>query len=227
MSQRAGSSTSDWTIVRPWRELLDADDISAMISVIRQYGWLPALFGVALHALTRGVFEYLSDPTVIAEGYVFAWWPLAFVVSLFFGTFVVMFSWFVYFGLIGVIAGFFSSKHDLALDTFKFGGYLTAIFAPVFLIGSVIILTVSAPAESAAVTTESGDEFTEFATTAYSYVHDTPQMHAVQILKAGAWIVTGFLMLPIVQQLYEIDEKRSVASVLPVTLAGVIIAFLV
>lgn len=227
MSQRAGSSTSDWTILRPWRELLDADDISTMIGVIRQYGWLPALFGLALHALSRGVFEYLSDPSVIAEGYVFAGWPLALVVNVFFGAFLVCFSWFLYFGLIGVIAGFFSSRHDLALDTFKFGGYLTTLFVPVFLVGSVVILTVSAPAESATVTAENGDELSEFATTAYSFVHSTPQMHAVQILKASAWIGIGFLMLPIVKQLYEIDEKRSVASVLPVTLAGVIIAFLV
>ncbi|OVE84880.1 hypothetical protein [Natronolimnobius baerhuensis] len=227
MSQRASSSTSDWTILQPWRELLGADTISAMIDVVRQYGWLPALFGVALHSLARGVFEYMSDPFVITEGYFFTWWPAALAVSLFFGTFIVIFSWFVYFGLIGVIAGFFSSKHDLAFDTFKFGGYLTAIFAPIFLLGSVIILTVTAPAEGAQVAVENGDDFSEFATTAYSFVHDTPQMHVVQILKAAGWIITGFLMLPIVQHLYEIDEKRSVASVLPVTLAGVLIAFLV
>lgn len=216
-----------WTVIRPWRKLLQSDDIDGMIRVVRRYGWLPALFGLALHSLTRGAFEYLSEPFIVVEGYVFPGWPAALVVNVLFGSFVVIFSWFCYFGLVGVIAGFLSDEEDMAADMFKFGGYLTVLFAPVFLIGSALIVTISVPdGVSADAAAQNGDGTVEFATTAYSFVYDTPQMHAVRILKAIAWVVIGFLLLPVVQHLYDIDEKRSVVSVLPVTTVGVITAFL-
>ncbi|WP_121740870.1 hypothetical protein [Natronorubrum halophilum] len=229
MSHRGDSDhrTSDWTVIRPWRKLLQSSDTDGMIRVVRRYGWLPALFGLALHSIARGAFEYLSEPFIIVEGYVFPGWPAALVVNVLFGSFVVIFSWFCYFGLIGVIAGFLSTEYDMVGDIFKFGGYLTVLFAPVFLVGSVLIATVTAPdGVSTEVVAENSDGTAEFATTAYSFVYDTPQMHAIRILKAVAWVVTGFLLLPIVQHLYELDEKRSVMSVLPVTLVGVITAFL-
>jgi hypothetical protein len=229
MSRRAETgarATSDWTILEPWRKLVRSNDIEEMIGVVRRYGWLPALFGVALHSLARGAFEYLSEPFIVTEGYFFPGWPAALVVNLLFGTFVVAFSWFLYFGLIGVIAGFFSEKSDMMTDVFKFGGYLTVLFTPVFLIGSVLIATVSAPDVAADAFAENGDGAVETTMTAYSFVYDTPQMHVIRILKAIAWIAVGFLMLPIIQHLYEIDEKQSVVSVFPVTLGGVITAFL-
>lgn len=218
---------SGWAVLRPWRELLRADDIDGMVGAVRRHGWLPALIGLALHALSRGAFEYLSEPFIVVESYVFPGWPAALVVNLFFGAFVVAFSWFLYFGLIGVIAGYLSEGHVMEVDVFKIGGYLTVLFVPVFAVGSVLIATVSAPdGASAAAIAENGDEAAEFAMTAYSFVYDTPQMHAVRVLKAATWVLVGFLMLPVVQRLYGIDEKRSVVSVLPVTLAGVITAFL-
>ncbi|MFC6906609.1 hypothetical protein [Halalkalicoccus tibetensis] len=217
---------SGWAVLRPWRELGRSDDIEGMIGVVRRYGWLPALTGLALHALARGAFEYLSEPFVVAEGYLFPGWPAALLINFLFGAFVVAFSWFVYFGLIGVIAGYLSEDHVMELDTFKIGGYLTVLFVPVFVIGSVLISTVAVPDGAAAQAATQDGDAAEFALSAYSFVYDTPQMHAVRALKAGAWVLTGFLMLPVVQRLYEIDEKRSVASVLPVTLAGVITAFL-
>ncbi|SDK55664.1 hypothetical protein [Natronorubrum texcoconense] len=218
---------SNWTVIRPWRKLVQSNDIDGMIRVVRRYGWLPALFGLALHSLARGAFEYLSEPFIIVEGYVFPGWPAALVVNVLFGSFVVIFSWFCYFGLVGVIAGFLSDEEDMVADMFKFGGYLTVLFAPVFLVGSVVIATISVPdGVSADAAAQNGDGTVEFATTAYSFVYDSTQMHAVRILKATAWVVTGFLLLPVVQHLYDIDEKRSVVSVLPVTLVGVITAFL-
>lgn len=229
MSRSANSDHrfSNWTAIRPWRKLLQSNDLEGMIREIRRYGWLPALFGLVLHSLARGAFEYLSEPFIIVEGYVFPGWPAALVINVFFGSFVVLFSWFLYFGLVGVIAGFLSKEHDMVADVFKVGGYLTVLFVPVFLVGSVLIATVSAPAGvDAGAIVDNGDGTVEFATTAYSFVYDTPQMHAVRVLKATVWIITGFLLLPVVQQLYEIDEKRSVVSVLPVTLAGVTTAFL-
>ena len=227
MSRRADTARgAGRTVLQPWRKLVRSHDIEEMIGVVRRYGWLPALLGLALHAIARGAFEYVSSPTVVIEGYLFAGWWVALAVNLFFGAAVVVFSWFLYFGLVGSIAGFFSEKHDLAVETFKFGGYLTALFAPVFLLGSVLIVTITVPEGAGAGATETGDEALEFALRSYSFVYDTPQMHVVRVLKSIAWIVTGFVMLPIVQHLYEIDEKQSVVSVLPLTLAGVVTSFL-
>ncbi|TYT63355.1 hypothetical protein [Natrialba swarupiae] len=218
---------SGWTVLRPWRKLLGANDIDGVIAVVRRYGWFPALCGLAVHSLARGAFEYVSEPFVVAEGYVFPAWPAALVVNLLFGAFVVVFSWFLYFGLIGVVAGTLSDDHVMETDVFKIGGYLLTLFAPVFFLATILMATVGAPD---GLHTEgvsgNGAEAAEFAMTSYSFVYDTPQMHAVRTLKAIAWIVVGFLMLPVVGRLYEIDEKRSVLSVLPVTLAGVISAFL-
>lgn len=214
-------------VLRPWRNLLQANDTEEMIGVVRRYGWLPALVGFALHAIARGAFEYVSNPAVVIEGYVFAGWSIAVVVNAFFGAAVVGFSWFLYFGLVGTLAGFFSERHDLAVETFKFGGYVSVLFAPVFLIGTALMLTITVPDGAGAdVAAENGEEVVEFALAAHSFVYDTPQMHAVRVLKAIAWIATGFVMLPIVQHLYDIGEKQSVLSVLPVTLLGVVTAFL-
>ncbi|WP_245549655.1 hypothetical protein [Natronococcus occultus] len=218
---------SGWTVLRPWRELLQANDVERMIGVVRQYGWLPALFGLALHSLSRGAFEYMSEPFIVTEGYIFSGWPAALIINVLFGTFVVLFSWFIYFGLIGVIAGYLSEDHVMESDVFKFGGYLTVVFVPVFVLGSVLISTVTVPdGASAEAVAQNGGGTVEFAMSAYSFVYETPQMHAVRAFKAAAWILVGFLMLPIVQRLYEIDQKRSVASVLPLTLGGVLTAFL-
>lgn len=214
-----------WTVLRPWRLLLQSDDIEEMIGVVRRYGWLPALFGFALHALARGVFEYVSDPDIIRVDYVFEGWPIAFGINLFFGASVVLFSWFLYFGLIGSIAGFFSDTIDMTTDVFKFGGYLTALFAPVFLVAVALMTTITVP-EGTAAGIETTEAAAEFAMRANSAVYDTPQMHVVRVLKAFVWILTGFLMLPVIQHLFDIDEKQSVLSVLPVTLVGVFTAFL-
>lgn len=214
-----------WTVLRPWRMLLQSDDIEEMIGVVRRYGWLPALFGFALHALSRGAFEYVSDPDIIRAGYVFEGWPVALGINLFFGASVVLFSWFLYFGLVGSIAGFFSETTDMTVDVFKFGGYLTVLFAPVFLVAALLLTTVTVP-EGTPASFESTEAAAEFAMRANSAVYDTPQMHAVRVLKALVWVLTGFLMLPVVQHLFDIDEKQSVLSVLPVTLVGVLTAFL-
>ncbi|AEH38394.1 hypothetical protein [Halopiger xanaduensis] len=229
MSRRANATArgNEWTAIRPWRKLVRANDIGEMIDVVGRYGWLPALVGLALHALARGAFEYLSEPYIVVEGYVFPGWPIALGVNLVFGAAVVAFSWFLYFGLVGAIAGYFSDKHDLAVETFKFGGYLSVLFAPVFLLGAAVIVTITVPeGATAAMGAQTGEEAVEFALSAHSFVYDMPQMHAVRVLKALTWIVTGFLLLPVVQQLYEIGEKQSVLSVLPVTLLGVATAFL-
>lgn len=228
MSQRAtqGERGLRESITVPWRELVSASDVDAAVDAIGRYGWSPVAVGLLVHALARGLFQYVSDPFIMMEGYVFRGWPVAAAVTLFEAFFLVAFAWFVYFGAVGVIAGFVSTERIMAPDVFKVGGYLTALFAPAFLVGSAVIATVSAP-ESVAEITADGPGDIAVQSEAYAAVYDTLQMRIVQTLKAVVWILIGFLMLPVVSRLYAIDEKGSVAAVLPVTLVAVIVAFLV
>lgn len=214
------------SITVPWRELVGAADVDTAVDTVGRYGWLPVAVGLLVHALARGLFQYVSDPFIMMEGYVFQGWPVAAAITAFEAFFLVVFAWFIYFGAIGVIAGFVSTERIMAPDIFKAGGYLTVLFAPVFLVGSAVIATVTAPESVAEITAEqSGDIAVQ--SEAYAAVYDTVQMQIVQTLKAAVWIVTGFLMLPVVAKLYAIDAKGSVAAVLPVTLVAVFAAFLV
>ncbi len=143
------------------------------------------------------------------RGYVFPAWPAALVVNLLFGAFVVVFSWFLYFGLIGVVAGTLSDDHVMETDVFKIGGYLLTLFAPVFSRHDPDGDGRCPDGLHTEGVSGNGAEAAEFAMTSYSFVYDTPQMHAVRTLKAIAWIVVGFLMLPVVGRLYEIDENEA------------------
>lgn len=214
------------SVTVPWRLTLSAPAVDDALAAITRYGWAPAVAGLLVHGIIRGVFEYVSDPFVIIESYVFDGWTIAFAITLLEGVFIVVFAWFTYFGAVGVIAGFISTERIMAPEIFKVGGYLTALFVPAFLVGSAVIATVSGPPELADVTAETvGDVAVQ--EEAHSFIYDTVQMQVAQTLKAVVWILVGFLLLPVVSQLYGIDEKGSVAAVLPVTLVAVFAAFLV
>jgi len=52
-------------------------------------------------------------------------------------------------------------------------------------------------------------------------------MRIAGFLLAAGWVVVGFLLIPIVRELYDVDMKASVISVLPVTLIAVVATVLV
>lgn len=204
--------------------LRGAEGVEEFADTIDAHGWSVPLALLALVGVVRGVFEYLTDPFVIAEGYVFPGWPLAFVINVVYGFFVVAFVWFLFFGLIGSFAGYFSEVKAMDTAVLKVGAYVSMLFVPIFLVGSLIALTISIP-EGITVADDPGT--VEAITTATTYLRETVQMRIVRVLRAMGWIVAGFLLLPVIAHRYDLDHKRSVASVLPVTLAAVIATQLV
>lgn len=214
------------SITVPWRQVVTAGSVESAIATIRRYGWLPVVAGLLVHAVARGLFEYASDPFIIADGYIFDGWPVALSITMVEGFFLVLFAWFLYFGAVGAVAGFISSERIMAPEIFKIGGYLTVLFVPAFLVGSALIATVTLPETIVSASSERAGE-AEFQREAYTAMYDTWQMQLLQLFKAAVWVFIGFLLLPVVSTLYSIDEKGSVAAVLPVTLVTVVAAFLV
>ncbi|WP_129113902.1 hypothetical protein [Halegenticoccus tardaugens] len=205
---------------RSWRrlghELTHAGSVRDCVGTVERYGWLPPLLGLLVHGLSRGIFEHLAEPFAMSQGYVFAGWPLALGINLFYGLFFVGFTWFLYFGVVGALAGYFSEKTTLDTTVFKIGGYLTLLFVPLVALAAALALTIPAPDPVIA----GAAPATEVAET-HRAVRDTIQMRIVDVTMAGGWILVGVLMLPVVSELYDVDKKASVLSVLPVTLVAV------
>lgn len=204
------------------RELTNARSMQDLVGAMKRYGWAPPLLGLLLHGLTKGVFEHLSEPFAMSKGYIFTGWQLAFGINMFYGLFFVAFTWFLYFGVIGSIAGYFSEKTKMDTTVFKAGGYLSVLFVPVVIVASLIVLTIPAPE-----TVIAGVEPTTEVIETHRAVANTSQMRIVDTLLSGMWIVIGFLLLPVVGELYEIDRKESVLTILPVTLIAVVATQLV
>lgn len=199
------------------RELTSAGSVRDLTDTIKRYGWLPPFLGLLLHGVARGAFEFLSEPFAMSEGYVFTGWQLALLINVVYGAFLVGFSWFMYFGVIGAIAGFFSDETSMETDVLKVGGYLTVLFVPLMAIASLLALSTPAPE-----TVVAGAESTARVAETHRAVDNSLQMRIVDVILAGGWIVVGFLMLPVVGDLYDVDRKESVLSVLPVTLVAVV-----
>ncbi|WP_227378697.1 hypothetical protein [Haladaptatus halobius] len=205
---------------RTWRrlgrELTNARSISGLVGTVERYGWIPPLLGLLLSGVARGIFEHLSEPFAMSQGYVFSGWQLALGINLFYGFFFVAFSWFLYFGVIGAFAGYFSEETKMETTVFKVGGYLMVLFVPLVAVGSALALTIPAPEPVVA----GAAPATAVART-HEVVADTHQMRIVGTMMASGWILVGFLMLPIVSELYDVDNRASVLSVLPATLVAV------
>lgn len=199
-------------------KLRDAESIEEYTAVIALHGWTVPLVLLGIIGIVRGIFEYFADPFVISEGYRFVGWPLALFANLVYGYFIVLFAWFMFFGVIGAFAGYLSDAREMDAAMFKVGSYLSTLFVPVFLLGALIILTVSVPEGVTAVDAHQDDPSTALGA---EYVHDTIQYHVISIFRAIAWAIIGFLMLPIVEQRYELNRRRSVLAVLPTTLAAI------
>lgn len=217
-----GADVSDQTYRQLARELTSAGSVRELVGTIKRYGWAAPLLGLVLYGFTRGVFEHLSEPFAMSQGYVFTGWQLALAINLFYGLFFVGFTWFLYFGVIGAIAGFFSEETAMDTAVFKVGGYLSVLFVPVLAVASLIVLTIPAPE-----TVVAGAESTQAVAETHRAVANTLQMRIVDTLMAGVWILVGFLMLPVIGELYDVDMKESVFSVLPVTLIAVVATQLV
>ncbi|WP_416841750.1 hypothetical protein [Haloferax sp. DFSO52] len=212
-----GSGVPDQSYRQLIRELATARNMDDLVGTMKRYGWLPPITGVLLYGIVQGVFEHLTEPFAMSQGYVFTGWKLALGINILFGLFVVAFTWFLYFGVIGSIAGFFSEKTNMDTTVFKAGGYLSVSFVPVLIVSCFLALTIPAPE-----TVVAGVEPTEAVIETHRAVANSPQMQIVDLLLSATWIVVGFLFLPIISKLYDINRKQSVMSVLPVTLLAVI-----
>lgn len=212
-------------IVVPWRQVVRSPDIDSALRSIERYGWLPVVLGLCLYGIVKGGFIFASDPFNLIGGYRFDGWPLAFAITLVEGVFTGLLAWFFYFGAIGALAGFLSSERIMATELFKVGGYLVVTFVPVFLVGSVLVTTVTIPDAVATDVTVLIEEPMVQAR-AHEAVYDTVQMTVVQVLEGVVWVLVGFLLLPVVSELYDIDERSSVLAVLPVTLAALAVVML-
>lgn len=206
---------------RTWRrlgyELTHAQSIRDLCDTARRFGWVPPLLVLALHGVVRGWLAYLSEPYAMSQEYLFAGWWLALGINVVYGLFLVGFAWFMYFGVVGGIAGFFSEEAALDLTTFKVGSYLLVVFVPILFVAGLLALTISPPDAVVA-----GAAAPEAVAETHRAVSDSPQMRLVSVLKAAGWILVGFLVLPVVEELYDVDKRISVLAVLPVTLAAVV-----
>lgn len=200
-------------------ELTHAGSVRGLVRTMERYGWAPPLLGVLTHGAVRGVFEHLSEPFAMSQGYVFAGWQLAFLINLLYGTALVALGWFLYFGVVGSLAGFLSESSDMETGVFKVGGYLTLLFVPILVVGAGLVVTIPAPDPVVA----GVDPTTEVIET-HRAVADSLQMRVVNALQSAGWILVGFLMLPVVSELYDVGRRESVLAVLPVTLVAVVAA---
>jgi hypothetical protein len=221
-SQPAPVTPSDDVERSPRRlvhELTNAGSVRGLVRTMERYGWAPPFLGLLAHGAVRGVFEHLSEPFAMSQGYVFAGWQLALAINLLYGTALVVLSWFLYFGVIGSFAGFLSETTDMETAVFKVGGYLTVLFVPLLLVGAALVVTIPAPDPVVA-----GVDPTSEVVETHRAVANSLQMRVVNTLLSAGWILVGFLMLPVVSELYDVGRRESVVAVLPVTLVAVVAA---
>ena len=203
-------------------ELTNARNVGDLIRTVGRYGWAPPLVCLLLYGGAQGVFEHLSEPFAMSQGYVFAGWQLALIINLLYGLSLVTLSWFLYFGVVGSIAGYLSETTSMETTVFKIGGYLVLLFVPLLAVGAGLVLTIPAPDPIVA-----GVDPTTDVIETHQAVANSTQMRIVDTLMSIGWIVVGFIMLPVVSELYDISAKASVLAVLPVTLIAVVGAQLI
>jgi hypothetical protein len=215
--QSLGASVPERSYRQLFYELRTARNTRDLVDTIRRYSWVLPLASLLLYGLTRGVFEFLTEPFAMSQGYTFTGWQIAAGINVLFGLFVSGFTWFLFFGVVGAIAGFFSDVTKLDTTMFKVGGYLSVLFVPVVVVSWFIALTIPAPDAVVA-----GAEPTTEVIETHRSVANASQMRLIDTMLSVTWIVIGFLLLPIVSELYDISSKQSVLSVLPVTLIAVV-----
>lgn len=194
----------------------NAGSLSGLLATIRAYGPLPPLLALFVYGVARGVFEFLSGAYPIANGYFFTAWPAALGIDVLYGLFFGGFTWFLYFGVIGALAGFFSAEKAIDTAVLQTGAYLLLLFVPLLAVGSVLAVTIPS---SVAVAPGTGPEARIAVQRA---IAGTVQMRVAGFLLAAGWVVVGFLLIPFVAQCYDVSRKASVVSVLPPTLLAML-----
>lgn len=200
--------------------LRDAEGIAEFARIVAAHGWTVPIVLLACIGAIRSMFGYLTDPYVVMHGYVFPGWPAAYAINLIYSVFQMAFVWFIFFGLISAFAGLLSDVRAMDPAVFKTGSYLLTLFAPVFVLGAVLAFTITIPDSAALPGAENGYGLEN--PTAYSFIHDTVQLHLVNALQALTWAIIGYLTLPVVEHRFELDRKQAAIAVLPVTLAAVV-----
>jgi hypothetical protein len=198
-----------------------AGTLPELVALVRAYGWLPPFAAVVLCGLAAGFFQFLSGPYTIANGYFFTGWPAALLINVFFGFFLTGFFWFLYFGVIGSLTGFFAEDTAIDKGIFQIGGYLLLLFVPALVVGGLLAVTIPPSVVTA------GSQTPEARIAVQRALAATVQMQLAGFLLAVAWVVVGFLLIPLVAQLYGVSRKVSVGAVLPVTLLTVVVTLLV
>jgi hypothetical protein len=199
----------------------EAETIDELVATVRAYGWLPPFAAVALCGFAAGLFQFLTGPYSIANGYFFRGWPAAVLINVLFGFFLTGFFWFLYFGVIGAVTGFFAEDRAMDTGVFKLGGYLLLLFVPPLLVGGLLATTIPASVATP------GGQGPEAAIAVQRALSATIQLQVAGALLAATWVAVGFLLIPLVAQLYGVSRKQSVVAVLPVTLLTVVTTVLV
>lgn len=203
------------------RRFRSAETFGELVATVRAYGWLPPMGALAVCGVVAGLFQYVSGPYTIANGYFFRGWPAALLINVVFGLALAGFFWFLYFGVVGALAGFFTDDTAMETGVFQTGGYLLLVFVPPLLAGTLLAATIPR-----SVATGTGGS-PEAMIAVQRALAATVQMQVTSVLLAAGWVVVGFLLIPLVAQFYGITRKRSVAAVLPVTVLAVVATVLV
>lgn len=213
--------------IEAWRAFLGAEDFRETTDVVEYYGWTAPAVGVFVHVLFRSVSTFLVEPGVLKGGAPFPSLVSAFVLNFVYTSFQTLLLVFFFFGTIGAIAGLVASNRSLDVTTFKFGGYLSVVFVPIFVVASILALTISG--SDVGVAAISGTNVSQVAPKVMDVrmnVRRTPQMQIVRLLRVSGWIICAFVLRPVVARLYGLGRIRSALALIPTTIAFVVFTLL-
>ena len=209
-----------------WRVFLTRGSIRESARFAGRHGWGAPLIGVVVASLCRGSYNYLTDPTIVAQGH-----PLGNVsvlaINVLYSLFFVLLSWVLYFGSVTALGGLLNQEIHFSLSAFKLGGYLSVAFVPIFLIGVVIAFTI--PASVAAVEPSSAANATDAARRTISAqlaIRSTPQASIVRILRTVGWLIVALFLVPAIAELYDIGRPRSFLAVVLPTIGIVTLTYI-
>ncbi|WP_231187910.1 hypothetical protein [Haladaptatus sp. DYF46] len=206
-----------------WRAFLDADDFGEAAESIEYYGWTAPAIGVFAHVLFRSGFTYLIEPGVMKGGEPFPSLLSAFVLNFVYTSFQTLLLLFFFFGTIGAIAGLIASNRSLDVTTFKVGGYLSVVFVPIFVVASVLALTISG--SDVGIAAVSGGNVSQMAPKIMEVrmnIRSTQQMQIVRLLRISGWLLCALLLRPVLARHYDLGRIRSTIALLPTTVAFVV-----
>lgn len=213
--------------VDAWCELLRTNGFRDAVGTVSYYGWLPPIFGVVAHLLTQMFVVYVTEPFVIQADYIFPGWTGVFFVNLLYAFFLGGLIWFFFFGTTGAVAGLLASSRGLNTDVFKAGGYLAALFIPISIVSFALALTISAgDVGAASIEGTTAAEVAPKVMEVRMNIRATRQMRTVRFLRVIGWLTVAVLLRPMLEEFYDIGPVRSVAALVPSTMAVVLAAVL-